>query len=357
MHFQLKGSVLAGLGLVLLAGCGEPPGAQNRDETTRSVRVARVSVLDSAREIRVSGFTRAGRRATLASLVSGTLVERPAELGQVVRAGELVARLSSPELKPAVSTADARVRELGIRLDQLERDVSRAEELRGRGLISEEDLERVRTERDATLALRDLALASLAEARNRLAEATLTAPFDATVDETLFEPGEFVAAGQPIIRLSGVGDLEVELEIPETLIDRFAPGQDVTLTLFFLGNREVRGRVIHVGDSGGAPGGLFPVEIGLADEPGLRPGLTVELVLPVEAEAGLAVPLAAILDPGTAQPRVFRIDEGRVEPVFVEVGQLYGNRVAVTGPLSPGDEVVVTGLSSLTPGQRVEVLR
>lgn len=357
MDFQLKGIVLATLGLVLLVGCGEPSGAQGRDETIRSVRVAPVSALDSSREVRVSGFTRAGRRATLAFLVSGTLVERPAELGRTVRAGELIARLSSPELEPAVTSAQARVRELRTRIEQLDRDVTRAEELRERGLISQEDLERVRTDRDATLALRDLALATLAEARNRLEEATLTAPFDATVDETLFEPGEFVGAGQPVVRLSGAGDLEVELEIPETLIDRFSPGQDVTLTLFFLDNRQVRGRVIHVGDSGGGPGGLFPVEIRLADEPGLRPGLTVELVLPVEAEAGLAVPLSAVLDPGTGQPRVFRIDDGRVEAVFIRVGQLYGDRVAVTGPLSPGDEVVVTGLSSLTPGQRVEVLR
>lgn len=350
-------TLIACLVSLMLSGCGEATG-EGRDATdVRPVRVAMVTALDSAREVRVSGFTRAGRRATLAFLVSGTLVERPVDLGDTVRAGETVGRLSSPELQPAVRSAQARVRELEARVNQLDRDLARAEDLRRQGLISQEQLERVQTDRDATLALRDLARATLAEAQNRLDEATLKAPFDATVDETLFEPGEFVGAGRPVVRLSGLGELEVELEIPESLIDRFSPGQTVNLSMYFLGDRQVPGRVVHVGDSGGAPGGLFPVEIRLEDEPGLRPGLTVELVLPVKTEASMAVPLGAVLDPGTGQPRVFVIRQGRAEPVFVTVGQLFGDLVEVDGPISPGDEVVVTGLSSLTPGQRVEVLR
>jgi multidrug efflux pump subunit AcrA (membrane-fusion protein) len=54
---------------------------------------------------------------------------------------------------------------------------------------------------------------------------------------------------------------------------------------------------------------------------------------------------------------VFRTRGGRVESVFVEVGQLYGDQVTVEGDLAVGDEVVVTGLGSLTPGQAVEILR
>ena len=51
------------------------------------------------------------------------------------------------------------------------------------------------------------------------------------------------------------------------------------------------------------------------------------------------------------------VPPSHTNPVFVEVGQLYGDHVAVRGPLEPGDEVVITGLGSLTPGQSVEILR
>lgn len=340
-----------------LAGCGEPSASEGAEAAPRPVRVAQVALEEQARHLRFSGITRSSRRATLAFQVSGTLAERPVEVGQTVRRGQLLARLYNPALAPAVDAAAARVAELDARLAQLARDVQRAEDVYARKLISIAEVERVRSEQQVTLASRDLAAAQLAEARQQLAQASMHAPFEASVDAVVFEPGEFVAAGQAAVILSGSGPLEVEFGVPESLVNLFAPGAPVSLALPFLEDREVSGRVLHVGEAGGRAGGLFPVEVvldeGAAD---LRPGLTAELHLPVPAEPTLVVPLAAILDPGTGQPRVFRVTEGRIEPVYVRVGRLQGSHVEVSGPLRQGDQVVVTSLGSLTPGQRVEII-
>lgn len=353
-----KHSLLGLLVLItaFLSGCSRSPAAAVADDVARSVRISEVQTRQHEREIRISGVTRAAQRASLAFLVSGTLIERPVELGEKVTAGQSVARLINPSLEPAVAASDARLRELEARLAQLQRDVTRAADLRERGLISQDDLEQVRTEREAMRATRDLAAANLAEARNQLAQAVLRAPFDASVEAVFFEPGEFVAAGQPVLQLSNLARLEVELEIPETLIGHFESGRTVTLSLPFLGQRQVTGRVVHVGDAGGQSGGLFPVEIALDPDQSLRPGLTAELVLRLPTAPALIVPLAAILDPGTGQPRVFRLVDGRIEPVYVRIGQLFNEQVEVIGALNEGDQVVVTGLSSLTPGQPVQVL-
>jgi len=340
----------------LISGCGQDPEAGGSDAEVRSVRVASVQIAQGARELRISGITRATRRATLAFLVSGTLTERAADLGAAVKADEVVARLYNPSLEPAVSAGEARIRELDARLEQLDRDQRRAADLRGRALISQEDLERVETNRSATRAARDLARADLAEARNRLRQSRLVAPFDGSVTDVRYEIGEYVAAGQPVVQLSALDQLEVELAIPETLIDRFEPDQAVVLDLTFLPGRQVQGSVVRTGDSGGQAGGLFPVEIALEPAEILRPGLTVELVLPLPSAPARFVPLAAILDPGTGRPRVFRVVDGRVEPVFVTVGRLFGDKVEVTGELAEGDLVAVTGLSALTPDQPVEIL-
>jgi len=349
--------IIVAIGAALVTGCDPSSGSETADAQPRAVRTEPVRVAEGIREIRLSGVSRAVRRATLSFLVSGTLAERPVELGQVVKAGELLVRLFNPGLEPAVASGEARVRELDARLEQLARDVLRAEDLHGRGLISQEEVERVRTEQAATIASRDLAKANLLEAHNQLAQARIVAPFDGAIDTIHFQLGEFIAAGQPVLALSGAGGLEIELEIPESLIASFERGREVSLAFPFLGNRIVAGTVVHVGDAGGRSGGLFPVEIRMPGEPGLRPGMTAELVLRMSGESGLIVPLAAVLDPGTGRPRVFRVADGRIEPVFVTIGQLSGNLVQVSGPLSAGDRVVVTGVSSLTPGQRVEELR
>jgi len=344
------------LAAFLLTACDSGPAIKDSAAPLRSVRVAEVQTERGARELRMSGITRAARRATLAFLVSGTLTARAGELGSEVRAGDVIAQLYNPSLEPAVSGGEARLRELDARLEQLRRDLQRATDLRGRGLISQEDLERVSTNLAATEAARDLAAAELDEARNRNGQSRLVAPFDGSITEVLFEIGEYVAAGQPVIRLSASDELEVAFAVPETLIDRFLPGREVELTLSFVGGQKVLGRVMRIGDSGGKAGGLFPVEIVLDAAPGLRPGLTVELVVPMASAEARFVPLAAILDPGTGRPRVFRITDGRVDPVYVSVGQLYGNRVEVSGDLAQGDRVAITGLSSLIPGQSVEIL-
>jgi RND family efflux transporter MFP subunit len=225
-------------------------------------------------------------------------------------------------------------------------------------VISEAELERIRSDHHATRAARDLAAAQLVESRQTLAQASLHAPFDGSIDAVFFEPGEFVATGQPVMQVSGDGNLEVELAVTESLISKFTPGSEVDLILPFFDDRAVSGVVVHVGDAGGERGGLFPVEIELQDSGGdLRPGLTAEARIPLVARSRMTVPLAAILDPGTGRPRVYVVRSGKIEVVQVDVGRLSGRDVDVDGELREGDEVVVTGLSSLTPGQSVEVLR
>ena len=356
MHLSKTLTLVTLLAVLGMTACDSGPATGAQDQPLRSVRAAEVEVEQGVRELRMSGITRASRRATLAFLVSGTLVERAGELGGQVKSGDVIGRLYNPSLEPAVAAGEARLREFGARLEQLQRDLQRATDLRGRDLISQEDLERVSTNLAATEAARDLAAAELAEARNRDEQSRLLAPFDGSITEVRFEIGEYVAAGQPVMRLSAIDAFEVAFAVPESLIDRFAPGREVELTLSFVGGQTVSGRVVRIGDSGGEAGGLFPVEIALEPAPVLRPGLTVELVVPMASVEAHFVPLAAILDPGTGRPRVFRITDGQVEPVYVGVGQLFGDRVQVTGELKQGDRVAVTGLSGLIPGQSVEIL-
>jgi multidrug efflux system membrane fusion protein len=349
---------LAVVGMTALSGCGRAPDAKLAMIEDRAVRVSKVRVAEGTRELRISGVTRASRRATLSFLVSGTLIERPVNLGQTVAQGENIARLFNPSLGPAVHAGEARVRELDARLEQLGRDVTRSTDLRAQRLISEAELERVRTNQHATRAARDLAAAQLVESRQKMAQASLHAPFDGSINAVFFEPGEYVAAGQPVVQVSGDGNLEVELAVTESLISKFSPGSDVDLILPFFEDRVVAGVVIHVGDAGGEQGGLFPVEIELQAAGGdLRPGLTAEARIPIIDKPRMTVPLAAILDPGTGQPRVYVVRNGKIEAVHVDVGRLSGKDVDVAGEIREGDEVVVTGLSSLTPGQSVEILR
>lgn len=344
----------------LAAGCngdnGQPapadPGAH-----LSPVRVATVERVRDEQSLRLPGMLRAKRRAQPAFLQPGYLAERLVARGDQVAAGQPLAILANPALAPTLDAARARVRELEERLVQLEADYERAVELHQRGLVSTDQLDRALAARNATRAAREQAVAAAAEAREQVAEATLRAPFDAVIGDLLAEPGDFVMAGQPVLVLSGTGALEVEISLPEGLSGRLSAGLPVEVRSLASG-QVLPGEVREFGVA--RAGRLAPAIIELAGlevaAAGWKPGLSVQVTIaqgPVEA---LAVPLAAVVDPGTGRTRVYTVVDGRAQQTPVEVGRPLGNRVEVRGALAAGDQVVVAGHHHLLDGDRLRVL-
>ena len=343
---------------LLLAACepAEGPGgsaAHVPAEHVSPVRVAAVTTAPAERELRLPGVVRPAQRAEPAFLHSGHLAERFVARGERVRPGQRLASLQNPALGPALTGAEAHVRELDERLVKLEADLQRARELHAQGLASTELLDRARAERNAARESRQQALAAVAEARDQLADAILRAPFAATVSELLVEPGDFVQAGQPVLVLAGEEGLEVQLMLPEGLARRLPPGLEVEVRAVSSGAR-APGRLREVGIA--REGRPAPAIVGLVDAPDFEAGLSVHVAIRFGEASALIVPLSAIVDPGTGQTRVFRIVRDRAEVVPVRPGRLVGGQVEISGALAAGDLVVVAGHQQLLDGEAVRVL-
>lgn len=351
----ILGSLFLASALALATSTGE----ENRSsfvERPRRVRVAEVATVDAPRHVRFSGVTRAATRAELASPVGSRLVARPVDVGQQVAAGALIARLEDRELRLAVAAAEAGLADVEARLARAESERRRVERLHAAEAATSDELEQAVAAADALAAAREAALARLDDTRRLLGETTLTAPFAGVVTEVRYEPGELVPPAQPVVVLSGHGAVETEVRVPESVVLSIQPGDRVGVELPLAGII-TGGMLERVGRAAAGGGGLFPVLVALEDADGLLPGMTAEVSFALPSDRTLAVPLAAVLNPGGSRPRVFRLDGDVVTPVEVEVVELLGERVAVRAELSAGDEVVVTGHASLVPGDRVEVLR
>ncbi|AJD49321.1 RND family efflux transporter MFP subunit [Isoalcanivorax pacificus W11-5] len=320
-----------------------------------TVRTAPVLAGEDLAPLRFAGVVRARQRAELTFQVSGTLHERPAEIGQPVVAGDLMARLRNPQLIPARDSARARIRETDAQLRQAEQEYQRAVTLRERGVLSEQDLEQLLARRDALEAGRATAQAALAEADQLLRESELRAPFAGTVEAVLAEPGEFVAAGQPVLRLSSALGLEVEVRIPEILRTSLKPGDRLTVwRVMERGSEPLTGVVTEIG-RGSRRGELYPLVVSL-DDPSLAPGVSVEVGVPRGRREALALPVLAVFR-SSEGPAVFRVRDNIAERVPVTVLQLAGEQVLVSGEaLSADDQVVYAGLTRLVSGDRVTVI-
>jgi RND family efflux transporter MFP subunit len=340
----------------LLSACDSPQVEVNTEPApghATPVRVAEVLATDTVREMRLPGVVRATQRTDLAFLHAGYLAERFVARGDRVGGGERLASLQNPALGPALAAAEARVRELDERLRQLDADHERARELHRQGLASAELLDRTLAERNAAREARAQALAGVTEARDQLGDAVLRAPYAGTVSDLRVEPGDFVQAGQPVLSLAGDLGLEVEVQLPEGLARRLAPGLPVEVRA--VGSaRGVEGVIREIGLAREAR--PAPAVIALHQAADWEPGMSVHVTVLHAAEPALTVPLGAIVDPGTGRTRLFRVVDDRAVLVTVSAGRLIGARVEVIGALAPGDRVVIAGHQQLLDGEAVRIL-
>ncbi len=354
-----RGLLLLGLALLLTAGVvavlarsGEAE--LTAPETARFVRVAAATDEAGSEPLRLPGLLRATDTAELAFLHAGQLAERRVRRGEQVSAGQVLALLHNPALSPGLSAAEARLREVHTELEQVERERRRIEDLHERRLVPTEELERIHARRDALRQAVEQAEARRREASEQLAEASLRAPFAGTIVDLRVDAGEFVAAGQPILTLAGNGSLEVALEIGARRVRGLHPGQ-TALVRESDGSISAEASLVEIGLA--SPGRPAPLRLRIDEAPAdWRPGLGVQVELNLAEPARLSVPLPAVVDPGSGQPRIFRVVDDRAFLVPVSLGPVRAGRVAVEGALAAGDMVVVAGQGQLLDGETVRVL-
>lgn len=343
--------------VLLLAADSSPKPQRKPKPVVKRVATTRVETVHAARAPQFSGTLRAARRANLAFTLSGRLETRLVEIGDIVEEGQVLARIDRKPLRNAVSSTEARLQDLISRSNQGERDVKRVRELVAARAATREELEKMEAAFQSLKANKNGAETALEEARRMLREAQLIAPFKGVVTAVHMESGEFTNAGRPVVSLGGLNELELEVEVQESLLKFLDANGRVSLKLPFSEDRQVGGYIKSLGRSTGGQGRLFPILISVDREPGLYAGMTANLELNLPAEKELAIPIASVINPGGSRPSVYRLEENKVHRIEVEVGRLMGDSVTVFGELKEGDAIVTGGFSGLSDGEVVEVLR
>ena len=231
-------------------------------------------------------------------------------------------------------------------MDQLQRETERLSDLHQRNLVPTEELERITSRRDSAAEALAQAEAGLNEAREQLAEASLRAPYSGIVSELHVEPGQFVAAGQPVLSLTGNNGLEVALHVSAGRASQLAIDTPVIVT-----HRDqalsTTGQIREIGPA--MPGQPSVVIVELPPEAShWGAGQSVTVDLQGNGDESLSVPLAAVINPGAGRAHLFSGSRaGRVFSVDVTTGAIRHGRIIVSGALAEGDIVAIAGHSQL----------
>lgn len=338
--------------LLFLSGCEQPAA----DPRTADMLVRLVSVEPASPAERTFTGTVAARvQSDLGFRISGKIVERLVDTGQVIQAGTPLYRIDPTDYDHAIAAQLGNVAAAKARLIQAAADEKRYRRLLPSGAVSASEYDATKAAADSARALLDAAQAQLKVAQDESRYSTLVADADGTVVETLAEPGQVVSAGQIVARIAHVGPREASVSLPETV--RPAIGSAAQASLY---GREARwpAHLRQLSDSADPLTRTYEARYVLDGEAAMAPlGATVTILLPNDHAADrTAVPLGALRDEGQ-QAGVWVFDEKTSTVAFrpVQIDQVGAETAILSGGVSIGERIVALGAHLLHDGQRVRV--
>ncbi|EJL82469.1 RND family efflux transporter, MFP subunit [Polaromonas sp. CF318] len=338
---------------VLLAACSKsaPP-----EEPVRAVKVLTVGANAFSSSHEYAGEVKAQVESRLGFRVGGKIIKRQAELGQRVKAGQVLAQLDPQDFRLAADSARAQVAAATTNRDLAAADFKRYKELKEQNFISGAELERRETTLKAAQAQLEQAQSQFAVQGNQANYAALVADVSGVVTAIEAEPGQVVAAGAPVVRIAADGVRDVVFSVPEDKVAGIKAGSAVKIRVWSQ-NADLAGKVREVAASSDPVTRTYTVKVSIDAKEPPPLGATVYVV----PESGTAVGVPVIKLPTTALRQegkataVWVVDKASmtVKPQIIQVATADGNEVVVGSGLQAGMLVVSAGVHVLSPGQKV----
>ena len=297
-----------------------------------------------ARAVTVAGLIEPVRSVGVNSQLAGALTAVNVEEGNVVREGQVLARIDARELEAQVASAEAA---LNFARGTFERSTT----LRQSGVITAAEFERDRAAHEA-------AKATLEQLRTRLGYATVRAPVSGMVTQKRLEAGDIVAPNTRLFTVADVSTMVVRVQVSELDVLGLRVGQSVDVALDALPGRTLEGRVRRIFPAADTLTRLVPVEVALTGEGAriARPGFLGRVTFALDARRdAVLVPQAAVLG-GQGAQSVMMVRDGKAVRRPVETGLVSQGRVEITSGLEAGEMVIVAGNAQLREGAAVRVV-
>lgn len=313
--------------------------------------------LAARRELELAALTVRRTRSKRAQLEEELKLQKEGAHPEAIREAEQQAEAARQVLRAAGALAE-QLNQRKADLAAAEAEVTRLRQKLEGVRADRLTVARARSEAQATTAETRRLRAELTEARDRLARASVKAPFAGQVVRRHAQPGETVMAGAPLLDLVDPDALRFQAGIPEGEVSRLAAGTRVEVLIPTVSTQPLRGRIAEVLLASDAARQSYVAQIDLAAANGLRAGMagTVRVARSRKRmRQDLRLPLTSLRKhfPREQRGEVWVLMGDRVEARPVRLGATLGAEVAVTGGLRPGEKIVVSETGGDLPGGTV----
>jgi RND family efflux transporter MFP subunit len=371
--------------MALLSGCARSgPVEAAAPASPPTVPVAKVEVQDLSHDLVLTAEFRPFQEIDLMAKAAGFIKEIRVDAGDRVQQGQPIATLEVPEMQDDLRRANAAMQRSNAEVRRADDEMNRAEgahaithlsferltavSQKRPGLIAQQEIDDARSKdlvTEAQVAAAKSARAAAAEQvqvndaevrkiKTLMEYTRVTAPFAGVITKRYADTGAMLSQSTPVVRLSQNQLLRLILPVPESAVPSVHIGQQVEVRVPTL-KRIFPGRVARFSEKVSAATRTMDTEVDVPNpDLVLIPGMYAEVDLMLDRRANaLAIPVLAVDREGDTGQVMIVTPNNRVEHRKIELGLETAAAIEVRSGLNAGDLVVISGRSSLQPGEEV----
>jgi RND family efflux transporter MFP subunit len=361
-------SVLVAVLLATGSGCtgkGPEHAQKGAPAVVKGVGLETVSEKAIPDEMEAVGTIRARNSSLISARIPGTVSSLQIKEGERVAKGKLLLTIEAAESRAGAAGARAAVEEARRGVDDVRARRRLADATFGRysALFREQAV--TRQEFDGRRMEKEVAHQGVRRAEARLLQAEeearaagtmagytrITAPQSGIVTGKSVDVGMTVFPGTPLVTVEEEGHYRLEAAIPESLMGKVRPGDDVRVVIDGIGG--IKGKVAEVVPAIDPASRTFTAKVDISGN-GLRSGIFGRAYLPMGSRRGIIVPKIALKEQG-ALTSVWVVGKDSIARMrLVRAGRIIGDQVEILSGISPGERIIVSGMEKVIDGAKVE---
>jgi membrane fusion protein, multidrug efflux system len=336
-----------------LQACKQPADQALPPRPALVMVVSDASVNDSAGMVLV-GEVKPRYESNQSFRVAGKIKAREVEVGEIVKKGQVLARMDATDSQLNVQAANSDVLAAQANYALAKTELDRKRQLVEKKFISQSALDNQETQLKTAAAQLKQAQAQAAVTSNQSRYTTLTADRDGIITRINAEPGQVVQVGETIVQIVDMKQVEVLVAVPESRMDNVHIGDMVTIKLWANPTKKYTGKVREITPAASEATRAFDMRVAMIDaDEQVKFGMTAGVIFDDDLAKTVVVPSSAVTQ-YEGQDIVWVIDaKGIAQQRKVEIGPFSENGVAIINGLSTGEMVAIAGVHTLVSGQKV----
>ena len=386
-------------GILLLASCGSSAPDASAPARAVAVNVIRAAYAAVPNVILAPGTVRPRNRIPLSAQINGFVRDVQVRAGDDVRAGQILATLDAREAESQKAAAAAAVAESEAALDEARkasevaasmRNAARAsaelasstleryQKLFGTKSVSPQELDEVRTRRDAAAADLEAKETMVAAAEDRLRQVSakigqakaqanrvdvilswtvIKAPESGRVAARMVDPGSAIFPGSPILVLESAGNPQVVADIPENQSRHLRKGMEVVVAGAGDSSGPITGRIAEIVPLSDTVSHTVQFKVDLPQGTSLQPGRFVTIGVPAGSRQALLISRQALRENGQLTG-VYIVDGASMARYRLVKAAPYGSdRIELLSGIAEGEEIIENPAGGIQDGTPLEVRR